>query len=322
MRPGERGRERPPVGGGDRWWARAGRDVAGAASPPVDPIAVVSVADDGGSTGRLRADADRAALGDLRKCLLALAGRATPLTRVMEHRFDAGELKGHSFGNLMLAALEESEGDLLDAARGHFGAVAARPVDVLPATSDFVELEATLQDGTEIVGQAEIARTARGAAGLASSGAQDMPRGARRGSRSRCCRAGARLALHIGSRRGGRAGARRCGSGGAECPVVYVCNLRPQAHETDGYDVADTWMRWYDTASSPTCVLYDPSRIGGAEDVPGARCCRRLAGPSGLAHDPGLLAAALRRRVGLRLNRHARIGDHNGHFWSDGAGSL
>ncbi|MCZ7630278.1 MAG: 2-phospho-L-lactate transferase CofD family protein [Microthrixaceae bacterium] len=77
---------------------------------PVWPVAVVSVADDGGSTGRLRSDAPRAAPGDIRKCLGALATRRDALTELMEHRFGTGELRGHAFGNLLLAALEESEG--------------------------------------------------------------------------------------------------------------------------------------------------------------------------------------------------------------------
>jgi hypothetical protein len=77
--------------------------------------AVVSVADDGGSTGRLREAVDRAAPGDLRKCLAALAGYDSLLLAAMEHRFDAGELEGHAFGNLLIAALEETGGDLVKA---------------------------------------------------------------------------------------------------------------------------------------------------------------------------------------------------------------
>src|SRR5271170_5943847 len=78
---------------------------------------VVSVADDGGSSGRLRELLNVVALGDLRKCLVALAAEDSPLALAFEHRFEEGELAGHALGNLVLAGLVESTGDLVSGVR-------------------------------------------------------------------------------------------------------------------------------------------------------------------------------------------------------------
>ncbi len=123
--------------------------------------AVVSVADDGGSSGRLRRDLDVPAPGDLRKCLVALAGDTSPWSRVLEHRFHSGELEGHALGNLLIVGLAEALGDLPAALRE-----AGRLVDavgrVLPATNDPVEIVAAV-DGEEVRGQVAVSEAgARG----------------------------------------------------------------------------------------------------------------------------------------------------------------
>jgi uncharacterized cofD-like protein len=117
--------------------------------------AVVSVADDGGSTGRLRAMLDVAAVGDLRKCLAALADPANPLARHLEHRFASGDLEGHALGNLLLAGLIDATGDLEGSVRdaGRLLGVTGR---VLPASTRGVTLVARTGEGrTE--GQSDIA---------------------------------------------------------------------------------------------------------------------------------------------------------------------
>src|SRR5438445_13823947 len=78
-----------------------------------DVTAVVSVADDGGSSARLRAALGIPAPGDLRKSLVALAEPRSAWARTFEHRSDAGELTGHALGNLVLAALAETTGDFI-----------------------------------------------------------------------------------------------------------------------------------------------------------------------------------------------------------------
>jgi uncharacterized cofD-like protein len=127
---------------------RAARDYAG------DVTGVITVADDGGSSGRLRSALDVVAVGDLRRCLLALAQPGGPWDALFEHRFSAGTLEGHAVGNLVLAGLIEIHGDLvtaLDEAAEMLGCVGR----VLPATSEPVELCARVADGV-VTGQSAI----------------------------------------------------------------------------------------------------------------------------------------------------------------------
>ena len=120
----------------------------------VSPTAVVTVADDGGSSGRLRRDLGIIALGDLRMALLALA-RDEALAQVLAHRFARGHLEGHALGNLLLVALAETaDGDVLGALRC---AEALLECDgsVLPSTTAPVHIAAQL-GGARISGQATI----------------------------------------------------------------------------------------------------------------------------------------------------------------------
>ena len=78
----------------------------GAASPAIDLTAIVTVTDDGGSSGRLRREFDALPPGDIRNCMVALSEDSGLLSRLFQYRFSAGRgLKGHSFGNLFLMAL-------------------------------------------------------------------------------------------------------------------------------------------------------------------------------------------------------------------------
>src|SRR5471030_1983681 len=77
---------------------------------PVDISAIVSMADDGGSTGVLRDELGVLPPGDVRQCLVALADSSEMLRKLMNYRFDKGGLKGHNFGNLFLSALEKING--------------------------------------------------------------------------------------------------------------------------------------------------------------------------------------------------------------------
>jgi uncharacterized cofD-like protein len=126
----------------------------------VRPTAVVSVADDGGSSGRLRRDHDVVALGDLRMALLALAGHEDTFTALARRRFARGELAGHSLGNLLLLGLlEEHDGDVLAALRS-FGTLVGAVGVVLPATIEPVTLSARTAAG-EVAGQAAVATSTR-----------------------------------------------------------------------------------------------------------------------------------------------------------------
>ena len=117
--------------------------------------AVASVADDGGSSGRIRRDLGLPAPGDLRKCLEALAAGPTPLATAFDHRFAAGELEGHPIGNLLIAGLAEAFGDLrtaLDECGRLLGTVGR----VLPATVEPVELTARTERGDRVAGQVAV----------------------------------------------------------------------------------------------------------------------------------------------------------------------
>ncbi|MEY2472230.1 MAG: hypothetical protein QOK28_1559 [Actinomycetota bacterium] len=117
--------------------------------------AIVSVADDGGSSGRLRAQLGIPAPGDLRHCLHALTDDDSLFARAFEHRFDAGELDGHPLGNLLIAGLTAATGNFV-AALAEAGRLLGAHGTVLPATVEPVDLVADLQDGTEVRGQVQV----------------------------------------------------------------------------------------------------------------------------------------------------------------------
>jgi len=118
--------------------------------------AVVTVADDGGSSGRLRREIGVLPPGDIRNCLAALADEEKLLTELFQYRFQAGEgLTGHSFGNLFLTAMCEVTGDLERAISASSEVLAVRG-QVLPATLSDMRLWATLSDGRRIEGESNI----------------------------------------------------------------------------------------------------------------------------------------------------------------------
>jgi len=118
--------------------------------------AIVAVSDDGGSSGRLRDELQILAPGDIRNCMVALSEDSTLLARLFRHRFSGtGELGGHSFGNLFLAALTEVTGDFVEAVRLSSEVLASKG-RIYPATINDVRLVAELADGTEVLGETEI----------------------------------------------------------------------------------------------------------------------------------------------------------------------
>jgi len=118
--------------------------------------AVVTVADDGGSSGRLREDFGMIPPGDLRNCLVALADTEPLMERLFQHRFGgSGDLAGHSFGNLFIAAMTEVLGDVEQALEASSKVLAVRG-RVLPASTQRVRLIATMTDGTIVEGESKI----------------------------------------------------------------------------------------------------------------------------------------------------------------------
>jgi uncharacterized cofD-like protein len=118
--------------------------------------AVVTVADDGGSSGRLRNEMGILPPGDIRNCLVALADREPLMEKLFQHRFESeGGLEGHSFGNLYIAAMTEVLGDFEEAVRASSKVLAIRG-KVLPATNEDIKLGAVYHDQEKRMGESAI----------------------------------------------------------------------------------------------------------------------------------------------------------------------
>lgn len=125
----------------------------------LDLTAVVTVTDDGGSSGRLRRDFAMLPPGDIRNCLVAMSEDEAMLSRLFQYRFDAGKgLKGHSLGNLFLTALTNLTGDFAKAVQ-HASDVLATCGKIFPSTATNVVLEAVLSDGTAVQGETRISKS-------------------------------------------------------------------------------------------------------------------------------------------------------------------
>ncbi|MDB5055651.1 MAG: hypothetical protein JWM44_3701 [Bacilli bacterium] len=123
---------------------------------PLDITAIVTVADDGGSSGILRSELQIPPPGDIRNVLIALADVEPMLSQMLQYRFTAGNgLAGHSLGNLILAAMKEITGDFVSGIRELSRVLAVRG-RVLPATSHSIILKAEMENGTIVVGESKI----------------------------------------------------------------------------------------------------------------------------------------------------------------------
>jgi len=121
-----------------------------------DLAAVVTVTDDGGSSGRLRQDFNMLPPGDLRNCMVALSEEEDLLSRLFTHRFKTGNgLKGHNFGNLFVAALTEITGDFAQAVQLASKILATRG-RIYPATTANATLVAKIEDGSVVRGETKI----------------------------------------------------------------------------------------------------------------------------------------------------------------------
>lgn len=127
--------------------------------PQVSITAIVTVTDDGGSSGRLRRDFLVLPPGDIRACIVALSQDEALLSRMFQYRFKEGRgLKGHSFGNLFLTALTDITGDFAKAVRLASEILASRG-HIIPSTAENVVLEAQLTDGRILKGESNIGKS-------------------------------------------------------------------------------------------------------------------------------------------------------------------
>lgn len=282
------------VGGGHGLAAtlRAVRRYAGHAT------AVVATADDGGSTGRLRRAQDMPAPGDVRRCVQALAvdsGAAPPpLVAALDHRFAGSDIEGHALGNLLLAGLHATTGDFALAVDELSRMVGLDPAvhRVLPATLDPVVLRAEATGGRRIRGQVAIAATVGVERVVVEPADAAVP-----AEVAEALAAADQVVLGPGSlytsvlaaavvdgvwdalkRTPGR--------------PVYVCNVRAEAGETLGYDVAAHVAALRRHGLEPDVVVAQRGALPVGRpgvDVVAADVVR----PHGLAHDPVLLGDVL-----------------------------
>jgi len=127
--------------------------------PITDLAAIVTVTDDGGSSGRLRRENLMLPPGDIRNCIVALSKDEALLGRLFQYRFHAGRgLRGHNFGNLFLTALTHVTGDFAEAVRVS-GKVLAIRGRIFPSTVSNVNLVATLKNGKRVRGETKISRS-------------------------------------------------------------------------------------------------------------------------------------------------------------------
>jgi uncharacterized cofD-like protein len=125
----------------------------------IEITAVVTVTDDGGSSGRLRRDFDALPPGDIRNCMVALSEDEALLSKLFQYRFSEGRgLKGHSFGNLFVTALADITGDFAQAVKVS-SEILASLGRIYPATAGNVALEAVLADGTVLRGESKISKS-------------------------------------------------------------------------------------------------------------------------------------------------------------------
>lgn len=118
--------------------------------------AVVTVTDDGGSSGRLRKELNVPPPGDIRNCMVALAEDEALMSRLFQYRFGAGlGLEGHNFGNLFLTALANLTGDFADAVKQSSQILKTRG-DIVPSTTSDVQLTAQMADGSTVRGETKI----------------------------------------------------------------------------------------------------------------------------------------------------------------------
>jgi uncharacterized cofD-like protein len=268
---------------------RAVRRYAGALT------AVVSVADDGGSSGRLREALGVVPPGDLRKCLAALGDEGSVWTAALEHRFGAGELEGHPLGNLLIAGLEAVTGDL-ERALEEVASLVGASGRVLPATRGAVELKARAADG-EVRGQVAVKRARRVTEVSVVPPDPEVPPAV-----LRALAEADQVVLGPGSLFTSvlavvavpalrDAMAARCGRGGLP-RLVYVCNLAEEVPETQGFTVADHVAALVAHGVRPDVVVCDSGCLPlGSPEVPVVD--RSLVAAGGGGHDPAKLADAL-----------------------------
>ncbi|MEC0241383.1 YvcK family protein [Paenibacillus dokdonensis] len=246
MRVAEQKRERPRIvvmGGG------TGLSVMlrGLKEMPLDITAIVTVADDGGSSGILRSELQMPPPGDIRNVLTALADVEPLMSEMLRYRFSSGSgLAGHSLGNLILAAITDISGDFVTAVRELSRVFAVRG-RVLPAAGEAVVLSAEMEDGSIVTGESKIPEAGRRIKRvfLEPSKVEPLPEAVAAIEEADAILIGPgslytsilpnllvpKLAEAVMA---------------SEAIKIFVCNVMTQPGETDGYTVSDHLQAIYD----------------------------------------------------------------------------
>ena len=202
--------------------------------------AIVTVADDGGSSGRLRREIGVLPPGDIRNCIAALADEEELLTELFQYRFKAGDgLVGHSFGNLFLTAMSEITGDL-EQAVATSSKVLAISGKVLPSTLSDVSLWAEMEDGRMIEGESNIPQAGGKikSIGCMPANPPALPSAVAAIEDAEYIIIGPG-SLYTSIIPNILVPDIRDAIANADVPRIYICNIMTQPGETEGYSVAD-----------------------------------------------------------------------------------
>ena len=205
--------------------------------------AVVTVADDGGGSGRLRQDLGMPPPGDIRHCMEALANTEPVMEKLLTYRFPEGTLAGQSFGNLLLAALNGVTGSFEEAV-AEMSHVLAITGKVIPVTSADVQLEAVFENGARVIGESQIAAFKKEQdcrihhVGLIPDHPKATPAALEAIGEADLILLGpgslyTSVIPNLLVEGVARAVAR------ADAPKIYICNIMTQEGETEGYTAAD-----------------------------------------------------------------------------------
>ena len=254
-----------------------------------DVDGIVSVADDGGSSGRLRRELGLPAPGDIRRCLTALSGSRSMLARSLEHRFETGPLEGHAVGNLIIAGLADASGDFAAAITEMERLVDAQG-RLHPATTVEVTLMAETDEGT-ITGQVTIER----ASGIHNLRLTD-PTVAANPKAVEAIASADQIVLGPGSlftsvlATAVVPGIREA-LDAARGLRIYVSNVANDRAEARGFGLAEHMAALRDHHVQPDVVIVDVGQR--PPDGPFKVITAPLCGADGWSHDPLALAAVL-----------------------------
>jgi uncharacterized cofD-like protein len=260
-----------------------------------DITAIVSVADDGGSSGRLRKHLGIPAPGDLRRCLVALSDPSSVWAQTFEHRFTDGDLDGHPLGNLVIAGLAAATGDFT-AALEEAGRMLNTVGQVLPATTEPVVLVAEADSGA-VAGEVAVAHAGRiSAVGLVPREVHSPP------AAVEAILTADQVVLGPGSLftsilPAALPPAVHEALLATPAQKVYVCNVVAVERETHGYDVAAHVAALYGHGIEVDVVLADEHSLPVGEPVVPV-VTRSVAAADGVSHDEERLATALSDLLG------------------------